>query len=312
MRSSVRPVHVRMVQVRASWRIILSARSSLSRSRLYRSSDMRMGNPSLFLAVEASAEFGINKPQIGMARQARLQQHICRDQGGMSVTIEYPSAGVEPRAPWQSGEVLSTALRVSLRDLNVRFLACMRSLPEDELAALGFTTNVTRLLRAIEVESMSVIAAAFRQHEYWQTLYTGAVAARSARLPSKAGPDYASEYDALTEMALFFAWHLATTNALATRLVLGMSAATSAVIRSSTLPALAGVARGQQRLLRPRWPQRTLYWRRLLAITPQSSFEETSSAQLVGIQLMATQECLEDAATVRARTDARSPRSTSR
>ncbi|HZF17179.1 MAG TPA: hypothetical protein VE046_14670 [Steroidobacteraceae bacterium] len=236
------------------------------------------------------------------------------------MTIEYPSAGVEPRAPWQSGEVLSTALRVSLRDLNVRFLACMRSLPEDELAALGFTTNVTRLLRAIEVESMSVIAAcpyalfdaAFRQHEYWQTLYTGAVAARSARLPSKAGPDYASEYDALTEMALFFAWHLATTNALATRLVLGMSAATSAVIRSSTLPALAGVARGQQRLLRPRWPQRTLYWRRLLAITPQSSFEETSSAQLVGIQLMATQECLEDAATVRARTDARSPRSTSR
>ncbi len=236
------------------------------------------------------------------------------------MTIEYPSAGHEPRASWQSGEVLSAALRVSLRDLNVRFLSCMRGLPDEELGALGFAPNVTRLLRAIEVESMLLIAAcpyalfdaAFRQHDYWRMLHSGAVATQPGRATAEAGPDYAREYNALTEMALFFAWHLATTNALATRLVLGMSAATAAVIRSSTLPAIASAVRGQNRLLRPRWPQRTLFWRRLLAITPQSSFEETSAAQLIGIQLMATQQCLEEALTAPARTDARSPRSTSR
>jgi hypothetical protein len=236
------------------------------------------------------------------------------------MTIEYPPAGPGPRASWQSGEVLSAALRVSLRDLNVRFLSCMRGLPEAELGALGFTPNVMRLLRAIEQESMLVIAAcpyalfdaAFWQHEYWRTLYSSANATASPRLAAEEGPDYVREYNAFTELALFFAWHLATTNALASRLVLGMSAATAAIIRSATLPAMAGAVRGRNRLLRPRWPQRTFFWRRLLAITPQSSFEETSAAQLVGIQLMATQNSLEGTLMAPARTDARSPRPTSR
>jgi len=169
----------------------------------------------------------------------------------MSMTFEH--APVEPafKAAWQPDEVLSPALRVSLRDLNARFLACMRRMPEEELAELGFAPNVARLLRATEPGSIPTIAAcpyalfdaAFRRAEYWRSVCAGAEAADiAAERPRDAPgrPHAHQDYVALSEMALFFAWHLANTNALATRLVLGMPAATAACIRSSTLAVIAG------------------------------------------------------------------------
>jgi hypothetical protein len=223
----------------------------------------------------------------------------------MPMNAEYAVAGTAARSAWLVGEVLSTALRVSLRDLNARFLACLRRMPEEELSYLGFAPTAARLLRACEAEAMLVMAgcpyalfdAAFRQHECWQVICSAAGTARRDAVSAPCGSaEYLAEYDALTEMALFFAWHLATTNALATRLVLGMSSATAELIRSSTLPAIAGAVRTRRRLLRPRWPQRTLFWGRLLAINPQSSDEEATAAQLLGIQLMATEERLEELA----------------
>ena len=215
---------------------------------------------------------------------------------------EHAATGSNARTAWLAGEVLSEALRVSLRELNARFLACMSKMPEEELSYLGFAPTVARLLRACGTEATLVMAdcpyalfdAAFRQHEYWQDICNSSFPPpQDAAVAGSDAADYLLEYAALTEMALFFAWHLATTNALATRLVLGMPRATAELIRSSTLTAIAGAVRTRRRLLRPRWPQRTLFWRRLLAISPQSSFEETTTAQLVGIQLMATEECLE-------------------
>lgn len=204
---------------------------------------------------------------------------------------------LEDRNSWQPGEVLSAALRASLRELNARFLGCLRRMPEEELAELGFAPNIARLLRAADVDSMRSIAtcpyalfdAAFRVHGFWKSVCTPAGEGHLAAALPRETTDYQRDYFALSEMALFFAWHLATTNALAAPLVLGMSAATAEVIGSSALPAVASAVRYERRLLRPRWPQRTLFWRRLLAITPQSSLEEMTIAQLVGIQLMATE-----------------------
>jgi len=221
------------------------------------------------------------------------------------MNVEHDALGAAARSAWLAGEVLSVALRVSLRELNARFLACLRLMPEQELGYLGFAPTVARLLQACETESTLVMAdcpyalfdAGFRQHEYWQAICSSPGTPPREAASTASGPaEYLTEYDTLTEMALFFAWHLATTNALATRLVLGMSSATAELIRSSTLPAIAGATRARRRLLRPRWPQRTLFWRRLLAITAQSSHEEATTAQLMGIQLMATEERLEELA----------------
>ena len=239
------------------------------------------------------------------------------------MTLEHVPVEPALKAAWQPGEVLSPALRVSLRDLNARFLACMRRMPEEELAELGFAANVARLLRATEPESIPTIAAcpyalfdaAFRKADYWRSICASVDASEAAgERPRDAfyRPHERQDYVALSEMALFFAWHLANTNALATRLVLGMPAATAAFIRSSTLPAIAGAVQMERHLLRPRWPQRTLFWRRLLAITAQSSFEEARIAQLVGIQLMATEQGAEMLANLAARTAGRLPTSTSR
>jgi hypothetical protein len=248
----------------------------------------------------------------------------------MPMTVEHAPAESALKAAWQPGEVLGPALRESLRDLNARFLGCMRRMPEEELADLGFAPNVARLLRAAEPDSIPTIAAcpyalfdaAFRKAEYWQAI-CGVDASAVSREPHREALDQRrgdphgyrrhgyGDYVALSEMALFFAWHLANTDALATRLVLGMPAATAALIRSCTLPVIAGAVQMERYLLRPRWPQRTLFWRRLLAITAQSSFEEARIAQLVGIQLMATEEGAEGLASLAPRTAGRWPTSTS-
>lgn len=226
----------------------------------------------------------------------------------------------EERVSWQPAEVLDAALRISLRELNARFLACLQRMPEEALAELGFAANVARLLRAADAESVVAIAAcpyalwdaSFRAHEFWKSVCVPVAQAGAEVRPQREMPGYAQEYLSLSEMALFFAWHVATTNALATRLVLGMSAATAELIRSSTLPVVASAVRVDRLLLRPRWPQRTLYWRRLLALTPQSTFEEMRLAQLVGIQLMATEQKPEIFVRPAARTGGRSPTATSR
>jgi hypothetical protein len=235
-----------------------------------------------------------------MARQAHMVDDIWRDRGGMRMTVEH-AAAAGLQSAWLTGDVLDTALRVSLRDLNARFLDCLRRMPEEELGLLGFAPAVARLLRSTDADSTRVIAAcpyalfdaSFRRHDYWRAMCTAAAEPLTRREEAAPVADYEQEYVVLTEMTLFFAWHLAMTNLLATRLVLGMSHATAELIRTVTLPTIAGVVRVRGRLLRPRWPQRTLFWRRLLAITPQSSFEEASVAQLTGIQLMATEERLE-------------------
>jgi hypothetical protein len=222
----------------------------------------------------------------------------------MGMTAEHVAPGIGERAAWLAGEVLGIELRRSLREMNARFLDCLKRMPDEELSYLGFAPAVSRLLRSSETEATLIMAAcpyalfdvAFRRHDFWQAIFDAARVRQNSQEGMVASPpstDYLLEYDSLTELVLFFAWHLATTNALATRLVLGMSSATAELIRSSALPSLAAVVRVRRRLLRPRWPQRTLFWRRLLAITPKSSAEETTTAQLIGIQLMATEEALE-------------------
>jgi hypothetical protein len=201
-----------------------------------------------------------------------------------------------PRTAWLAGDVLSIALRCSLRELNARFLMCLRRMPEDDLGSFGFAPGVARQLLACETPSLLIVAACpyalfdagFRQHDFWESVVRHTPPQPAVGDGTAGCADEVPGYDALTDLVLSFAWHLASTNVLATRLVLGMSPATADIIRVSSLPAIAGAVHLRRRLVRPRWPQRTLYWQRLLAITPHTSSEETTAARLAGIQLMAT------------------------
>ena len=205
-----------------------------------------------------------------------------------------------PTLTWLPDGVLQPSLRNALRDLNMRFLGCLRRLPEADLGHLGFASPVIKLLRIGEEEATPLIAACpyalfdarFRHHEYWRAVCAAAGGGGVQHWDPPAPADRPgpwANYAALTELVLFFAWHLASTNPLATRLVLGMSPATAGLIADSALPAIVGVVRERGRLLRPRWPERTLFWERLLTITTRSTDTETVSAQLVGIQLMAAE-----------------------
>jgi hypothetical protein len=240
--------------------------------------------------------------KINLVRQGLFAQDIWRKSGGIGMNIESAAPGSPAGSPaaWLAGGVLNAALRGVLRDLNARFLVCLQRMSDVDLGHLGFVPSVARLLRGCDIEGTPAIAgcpyalfdAAFGHHEFWRAICgaaSGQGASREHRTAASEPPEPWPDCEALTEMVLFFAWHLASANPLATRLVLGMAPATADLLGSCSFPAVASVARTRRYLLRPRWPQRMLFWRRLLAITTHSTGAEMASAQLVGIQLMATE-----------------------
>ena len=88
-------------------------------------------------------------------------------------------------------------------------------------------------------------------------------------------------------LALFFAWHVASTGSLAPRLLLGMGEATADALRALTvdrLPALSvAVAEG----LTARWSNCPNYWSALAAAASRANGHALRRIQLYGLQLAA-------------------------
>jgi hypothetical protein len=90
-----------------------------------------------------------------------------------------------------------------------------------------------------------------------------------------------------TSLALFFAWHVASTAALSASWLFGMSEATASCFRNVTvdrLPALAGSAAES---LTARWCERPRYWAALTAAAVASNPRALRRVQLSGLRLAA-------------------------
>lgn len=88
-------------------------------------------------------------------------------------------------------------------------------------------------------------------------------------------------------LALFYAWHVASTAQLAAQLLLGMNEYTAGAFRAVTLNSLPYLASSTAGALERRFGGRDAFWRSLLGAAARSDATRLKRAQLFGLQLSA-------------------------
>jgi hypothetical protein len=192
-------------------------------------------------------------------------------------------------AAWVETSQLSGASLHSLKDLNRRFL---------ELAAIGWgdwscrgglAGIASRLapLNAAQREAAANCPYAlfdlrFRDAAHWQGRLRQA---ERWRISDEHAVD-AATVD-FVRLALFYAWHIASMTGLAAQLQLGMSVATAATFRATTLDSLPSLAVTESKHLTARWDDCAVYWSALVGAASGGNPTALRRVQLHGLQLAA-------------------------
>jgi hypothetical protein len=95
----------------------------------------------------------------------------------------------------------------------------------------------------------------------------------------------ADDVTAFTRLALFYAWHLASTPKPGAQLWLGMAESTAAAFRAARLERLPALAASEAVNLSARWSTSTFYWRALTSAAARGDLRHLRRVQLFGLQL---------------------------
>ena len=88
-------------------------------------------------------------------------------------------------------------------------------------------------------------------------------------------------------LALFYAWHLASSTALTAHLLLGMRADTVEAFKRLTVDGLSALAYSESANLAPRWSGCAAYWTALVGAAARPGSAALRRVQLSGLQLAA-------------------------
>ena len=192
---------------------------------------------------------------------------------------------------WAREAHVSVEMRESVRELNHRFLDLVSSQASGWHASrqglsVEVFARVAPLSAAQKAAASNCPYALFdlRFHDdcHWQT-----------RLRStgqwKVAEEATVDADTLefVRLALFFAWHVASTTKLAAQLLLGMHDATAAAFRSATIDCLPSLAATEATHLTERWNDCAGYWSALTRAASGPNSAELRRIQLYGLQLAA-------------------------
>ena len=93
----------------------------------------------------------------------------------------------------------------------------------------------------------------------------------------------------VARLVFIYAWHLSRSQPAAARLLLGMPAASIALIGRYTLRQIQALAESHPEWLRPRWPARVQVWRELLLAAASADAMSLERARLRGLTLLAAE-----------------------
>jgi len=88
-------------------------------------------------------------------------------------------------------------------------------------------------------------------------------------------------------LALFYAWHVASSTKLAAQLLLGMNERTAVAFRSVTLNSLQALVVSEAANLTARWCTSNAYWSALVCAASRTDAARLRRVQLFGLQLAA-------------------------
>jgi hypothetical protein len=181
---------------------------------------------------------------------------------------------------WTRESHLSAELLGSLRDLNHRFLdlaAARREWPAGQAATLS------RPQRAAAAGCpYALFDLRFQDDGYWRLRLQSS---GSWRVADESASDDATV--SFVRLALFYAWHVASSEGLAAQLMLGMNGNTATAFRSMTVNHLPALVATETRHLSARWSGCTAYWNALTAAASRADPATLRRVQLYGLQLAA-------------------------
>jgi len=93
----------------------------------------------------------------------------------------------------------------------------------------------------------------------------------------------------VARQVFIYAWHLARSQAVAARLLLGIPAPSAVLIAHYTLRQIQGLAESHPEWLRPRWPARVQAWRELLLAAVTGDGTALERARLRGLMMLAAE-----------------------
>jgi hypothetical protein len=180
----------------------------------------------------------------------------------------------------------------SLRDLNHRFLDLAASRTSD-WAAPGGDGSALRLAGQVVPLSAAQRAAAagcpyalfdlrFQDHGHWRSRLQSPGAWRVAD-ESAVDDDTVS----FVRLALFYAWHVASSAGLKAQLLLGMNGNTAAAFRRISVNQLPPLVVTEAANLSARWSDCTAFWSALTGAASRADPKALRRVQLYGLQLAA-------------------------
>jgi hypothetical protein len=192
---------------------------------------------------------------------------------------------------WARDSHLSTELLESVRELNHRFLDLVALQPSDwnSPRPAGLPAEVSDRLAPLSAPQKRAAANCpyalfdlrFHDAGYWQTRLRGTA--------HWGVSDQVSLHGATRDfvrLALFFAWHVASTGKLAPQVLLGMDEVTTAAFRGTTIDRLVALA-DTEASLTARWTNYPAYWSALTGAASLPNPAELRRIQLYGLQLAA-------------------------
>ncbi len=195
---------------------------------------------------------------------------------------------------WAREAPVSAGLARSLRELNHRFLD-LAATSGGESPDGGCCGASTELCAAVSILSPAQKAEAancpyalfdlqFHDDRYWQQRLQNGYPWRIA----DAGQAGARGSD-FVQLALFYAWHVASTAPLSAQLLLGMRQQTAVALRLVTVDRLPALAAAETTHLSARWGNCAAYWTALTTAAARADSARLRRVQLYGLQLAAAQ-----------------------
>jgi hypothetical protein len=182
---------------------------------------------------------------------------------------------------WSQESHLSAEILDSMRDLNHRFLDLAAARTTDWVAACVAPLSTAQRAAAAGCP-YALFDLRFQDDGYW-----------CSRLRTPGSWRVADEWAADDEtvsfvrLALFYAWHVASSVGLEAQLLLWMNGGTAAAFRRITVNRLPALVATEAVHLSARWNGCTAYWSALTAAASSADAAALRRVQLYGLQLAA-------------------------
>jgi hypothetical protein len=200
-----------------------------------------------------------------------------------------------------SAPVLSAAVLARVHELNLDYVELLAA-EHNTGSADGQLQHLPCKLHAAIVELSSaargslaalpytLYSLGFEDEKLWRSLAEPAALATSLSMSERyAQPHSASLQASLCEVALMFAWHVATSSPLAARLIYAMPESVAQRLTAAPPWYVRRLGVHHASLLMPRWPTNPGFWPDLVRFAADGDQHRLATAKILGSQLIAAE-----------------------